>query len=207
MAACVHFQAFGQSASAFGIAVVRLWQRAKGHRLLEQAGARYWRGVRNQIVCLLGLCWRLCSRPPGAGAFAFENVRTSVEHGARHVTRWQQVKRVFLVCQLEFVIAHASWAYSVLKVTLLGRRDGTTCPKWIVTWPWRIQLDASFHLSSGQGYDSFPSSNRQLHANQQSAGHRAEANWFPACAELRPVVLSVLQGRKHDQLRSVAEVL
>jgi len=36
----------------------------------------------------------------GAGAFAFENVRTAVEHGARHVT-------------------------------LLGRRDGTTCPKWI----------------------------------------------------------------------------
>jgi len=36
----------------------------------------------------------------GAGAFAFENVRTAIEHGARHVT-------------------------------LLGRRDGTTCPKWI----------------------------------------------------------------------------
>mmetsp|Transcript_96841 Transcript_96841/g.202341 ORF Transcript_96841/g.202341 Transcript_96841/m.202341 type:complete len:845 (-) Transcript_96841:678-3212(-) len=36
----------------------------------------------------------------GAGAFAFENVRTAVELGARHVT-------------------------------LLGRRDGTTCPKWI----------------------------------------------------------------------------
>jgi len=36
----------------------------------------------------------------GAGAFAFENVRTSLEHGASHVT-------------------------------LLGRRDGTTCPKWI----------------------------------------------------------------------------
>jgi thioredoxin reductase len=36
----------------------------------------------------------------GAGAFAFENVRTALEHGARHVT-------------------------------LMGRRDGTTCPKWV----------------------------------------------------------------------------
>jgi len=36
----------------------------------------------------------------GAGAFAFENVRTALEHGAKHVT-------------------------------LMGRRDGTTCPKWI----------------------------------------------------------------------------
>jgi cation diffusion facilitator CzcD-associated flavoprotein CzcO/surfactin synthase thioesterase subunit len=36
----------------------------------------------------------------GAGAFAFENLRTAIEHGARHVT-------------------------------ILGRRAGTTCPKWI----------------------------------------------------------------------------
>jgi hypothetical protein len=36
----------------------------------------------------------------GAGAFAFENLRTAVEHGARHVS-------------------------------ILGRRAGTTCPKWI----------------------------------------------------------------------------
>lgn len=36
----------------------------------------------------------------GAGAFAYENLRTALEHGARHVT-------------------------------ILGRRAGTTCPKWI----------------------------------------------------------------------------
>mmetsp|Transcript_144699 Transcript_144699/g.262825 ORF Transcript_144699/g.262825 Transcript_144699/m.262825 type:complete len:510 (-) Transcript_144699:59-1588(-) len=36
----------------------------------------------------------------GAGAFAFENLRTSLEHGSRHST-------------------------------ILGRRAGTTCPKWI----------------------------------------------------------------------------
>lgn len=36
----------------------------------------------------------------GAGAFAYENLRTAIEHGARHVT-------------------------------MLGRRSGTTCPKWI----------------------------------------------------------------------------
>jgi len=36
----------------------------------------------------------------GAGAFAFENLRTAMEHGAKHVT-------------------------------VLGRRAGTTCPKWI----------------------------------------------------------------------------
>eukprot|EP00438_Fugacium_kawagutii_P007442 Skav210451 [mRNA] locus=scaffold1297:211831:216515:+ [translate_table: standard] len=35
----------------------------------------------------------------GAGAFAYENLRTAIEHGARHVT-------------------------------MLGRRSGTTCPKW-----------------------------------------------------------------------------
>ena len=51
----------------------------------EVTGARFW----NQRVLVVG-----------AGAFAFENVRTAIEHGARHVT-------------------------------LLGRRDGTTCPKWI----------------------------------------------------------------------------
>lgn len=36
----------------------------------------------------------------GAGAFAFENLRTAMEHGAKHVT-------------------------------ILGRRSGSTCPKWI----------------------------------------------------------------------------
>mmetsp|Transcript_45037 Transcript_45037/g.106989 ORF Transcript_45037/g.106989 Transcript_45037/m.106989 type:complete len:948 (+) Transcript_45037:80-2923(+) len=36
----------------------------------------------------------------GAGAFAYENLRTALEHGAKHVT-------------------------------ILGRRSGTTCPKWI----------------------------------------------------------------------------
>eukprot|EP00439_Symbiodinium_sp_Y106_P022665 s7215_g2.t2 len=36
----------------------------------------------------------------GAGAFAYENLRTALEHGAKHVT-------------------------------MLGRRSGTTCPKWI----------------------------------------------------------------------------
>lgn len=36
----------------------------------------------------------------GAGAFAFENLRTALEHGAKHAT-------------------------------ILGRRSGTTCPKWI----------------------------------------------------------------------------
>jgi len=51
----------------------------------EPLGCNFW----NKSVLIVG-----------AGAFAFENVRTALEHGARFVT-------------------------------LLGRRDGTTCPKWI----------------------------------------------------------------------------
>lgn len=60
----------------------------------------------------------------GAGAFAFENVRTSVEHGARHVT-------------------------------LLGRRDGTTCPKWIDMIAFLRPIDSSMQTNKAGNMISF----------------------------------------------------
>ena len=54
-------------------------------------------------LSLLEVCAFLNSRLAGAGAFAFENVRTSVEHGARHVTRWHQ-EIFFILCLLEAVV-------------------------------------------------------------------------------------------------------
>mmetsp|Transcript_21590 Transcript_21590/g.64892 ORF Transcript_21590/g.64892 Transcript_21590/m.64892 type:complete len:891 (-) Transcript_21590:41-2713(-) len=53
----------------------------------------------------------------GAGAFAFENVRTALEHGASHVT-------------------------------LLGRRDGTTSPKWVDMISFLRPLDV--HLATNK---------------------------------------------------------
>lgn len=60
----------------------------------------------------------------GAGAFAFENVRTAVEQGARHVT-------------------------------LLGRRDGTACPKWIDMLAFLRPLDASLNTHKSGNMISF----------------------------------------------------
>ncbi|CAJ1341995.1 unnamed protein product [Effrenium voratum] len=60
----------------------------------------------------------------GAGAFAFENVRTSIEHGARHVT-------------------------------LLGRRDGTTCPKWIDMIAFLRPLDENLQTNKAGNMISF----------------------------------------------------
>eukprot|EP00405_Crypthecodinium_cohnii_P035735 CAMPEP_0206528806 /NCGR_PEP_ID=MMETSP0325_2-20121206/2204_1 /ASSEMBLY_ACC=CAM_ASM_000347 /TAXON_ID=2866 /ORGANISM="Crypthecodinium cohnii, Strain Seligo" /LENGTH=971 /DNA_ID=CAMNT_0054024559 /DNA_START=14 /DNA_END=2927 /DNA_ORIENTATION=- len=55
----------------------------------------------------------------GAGAFAFENLRTAIEHGARHAT-------------------------------ILGRRAGTTCPKWIDMIAFMRQVDGHF-MTGKQG--------------------------------------------------------
>jgi len=52
----------------------------------------------------------------GAGAFAFENLRTSLEHGSRHST-------------------------------ILGRRAGTTCPKWIDIIAFIRPLDANYNTN------------------------------------------------------------
>ncbi|CAE7511799.1 Mcat [Symbiodinium pilosum] len=60
----------------------------------------------------------------GAGAFAFENVRTSIEHGAR-------------------------------QVTLLGRRDGTTCPKWIDMIAFLRPIDSSMQTNKAGNMISF----------------------------------------------------
>ncbi|CAK9115688.1 unnamed protein product [Durusdinium trenchii] len=60
----------------------------------------------------------------GAGAYAFENVRTSVEHGCRHVT-------------------------------LLGRRDGTTCPKWIDMLAFLRPLDENLQTNKAGNMISF----------------------------------------------------
>jgi len=55
-------------------------------------------GYRNEVRGLN--FWNKDCMIIGAGAFAFENVRSAIEHGAHHTI-------------------------------LMGRRDGTTCPKWI----------------------------------------------------------------------------
>jgi len=60
----------------------------------------------------------------GAGAFAYENVRTALEHGAR-------------------------------KVTLLGRRDGTTSPKWIDMLAFLRPLDETLSQNKSANMVSF----------------------------------------------------
>lgn len=57
----------------------------------------------------------------GAGAFAFENMRTALEHGAKHVT-------------------------------ILGRRAGTTCPKWIDMIAFLRPQDEYHHVGSKVGH-------------------------------------------------------
>jgi hypothetical protein len=65
----------------------------------------------------------------GAGAFAFENVRTALEHGARHVT-------------------------------LMGRRDGSTCPKWIDVIAFMRPRDYFYGVNRGADMVSFDAWNR-----------------------------------------------
>uniref|UniRef100_A0A7S1PUS0 Uncharacterized protein n=1 Tax=Alexandrium catenella TaxID=2925 RepID=A0A7S1PUS0_ALECA len=60
----------------------------------------------------------------GAGAFAFENLRTALEHGARHCT-------------------------------ILGRRAGTTCPKWIDMIAFLRPLDNYFNTNKNGNILSF----------------------------------------------------
>lgn len=60
----------------------------------------------------------------GAGAFAFENLRTALEHGARHVT-------------------------------MLGRRAGSTCPKWIDMIAFLRPLDEWFNTNRNGNIISF----------------------------------------------------
>jgi len=60
----------------------------------------------------------------GAGAFAFENLRTALEHGAKHVT-------------------------------ILGRRAGTTCPKWIDVIAFLRSSDERYHLVKSGNMISF----------------------------------------------------
>jgi len=60
----------------------------------------------------------------GAGAFAFENVRTSIERGSQ-------------MC------------------TLLGRRDGSTCPKWVDMIAFLRPLDDNLHTNKAAAAFSF----------------------------------------------------
>jgi len=60
----------------------------------------------------------------GAGAFAFENLRTALEHGAKHCT-------------------------------ILGRRSGTTCPKWIDMIAFLRPLTEYFHTNRNGNILSF----------------------------------------------------
>lgn len=60
----------------------------------------------------------------GAGAFAFENMRTALEHGAKHCT-------------------------------VLGRRSGTTCPKWIDMIAFLRPLDQYFNTQKSGNIISF----------------------------------------------------
>ena len=74
---------------------LRLWERTSKPGLLEQARACCWTGCcfqyahfffgGKEVEVIKSWC---SSLPVGAGAYAFENVRTSVEHGCRHVG-WQ----------------------------------------------------------------------------------------------------------------------
>eukprot|EP00930_Biecheleria_cincta_P069026 TRINITY_DN5681_c0_g2_i2.p1 TRINITY_DN5681_c0_g2~~TRINITY_DN5681_c0_g2_i2.p1 ORF type:complete len:909 (+),score=145.53 TRINITY_DN5681_c0_g2_i2:30-2756(+) len=60
----------------------------------------------------------------GAGAFAYENLRTALEHGAKHVT-------------------------------ILGRRGGTTCPKWIDMIAFLRPLDEWYNTNKNGNVISF----------------------------------------------------
>jgi len=60
----------------------------------------------------------------GAGAFAFENLRTALEHGAKHVT-------------------------------ILGRRSGSTCPKWIDMIAFMRPTDEHYNTNRGGNMISF----------------------------------------------------
>lgn len=60
----------------------------------------------------------------GAGAFAFENLRTALEHGAKHAT-------------------------------ILGRRAGTTCPKWIDVIAFMRGKDDAHNTHKGGNVISF----------------------------------------------------
>jgi len=60
----------------------------------------------------------------GAGAFAFENLRTALEHGAKHVT-------------------------------ILGRRSGSTCPKWIDMIAFMRPTDERYNTSKAGNMISF----------------------------------------------------
>jgi len=60
----------------------------------------------------------------GAGAFAYENLRTALEHDAKHVT-------------------------------LLGRRAGTTCPKWIDMIAFLRPLDEYYNTNKSGNVISF----------------------------------------------------
>ncbi|CAJ1422828.1 unnamed protein product [Effrenium voratum] len=60
----------------------------------------------------------------GAGAFAYENLRTAIEHGAKHVT-------------------------------MLGRRAGTTCPKWIDVIAFLRPMDEHYNTGKSGNMISF----------------------------------------------------
>mmetsp|Transcript_16962 Transcript_16962/g.48431 ORF Transcript_16962/g.48431 Transcript_16962/m.48431 type:complete len:927 (-) Transcript_16962:60-2840(-) len=92
------------------------WPNAKSFRGEEVYG------YANEVVPLK--FWGKRVIVVGAGAFAFENLRTALEHGAKHCT-------------------------------ILGRRAGTTCPKWIDMIAFIRPLDPWFNTNRNGNVISF----------------------------------------------------
>mmetsp|Transcript_126023 Transcript_126023/g.351154 ORF Transcript_126023/g.351154 Transcript_126023/m.351154 type:complete len:923 (-) Transcript_126023:115-2883(-) len=92
------------------------WPNAKSFRGEEVYG------YANEVTGLN--FWRKRVIVVGAGAFAFENLRTALEHGAKHCT-------------------------------ILGRRAGTTCPKWIDMIAFLRPLDPYFNTNKNGNIISF----------------------------------------------------
>jgi cation diffusion facilitator CzcD-associated flavoprotein CzcO/surfactin synthase thioesterase subunit len=98
-------------------------RRIGKRRDLNWPGAEKFRGLNvygyaNEVVKLD--FWGKRVIVVGAGAFAYENLRTAIEHGAKHVT-------------------------------ILGRRAGTTCPKWIDMIAFLRPLDPDYWATNKKG--------------------------------------------------------
>ncbi|CAE8613591.1 unnamed protein product, partial [Polarella glacialis] len=102
-------------------------RRIGKRRSITWPGAEHFRGEEvygyaNEVLDLK--FWGKKVLVVGAGAFAFENLRTAIERGAK-------------------------------QVTILGRRSGTTCPKWIDMIAFLRPLDKYFNTNKSGNIISF----------------------------------------------------
>ncbi|CAE8638874.1 unnamed protein product, partial [Polarella glacialis] len=102
-------------------------RRIGKRRSITWPGAEHFRGEEvygyaNEVLDLK--FWGKKVLVVGAGAFAFENLRTAIERGAK-------------------------------QVTILGRRSGTTCPKWIDMIAFLRPLDNYFNTNKSGNIISF----------------------------------------------------